>query len=253
MSCASVPSCCTFCLFFVRQRCFYFVSSVVLFSAPSLFSLAVCQARTFLGVFFGNYFKAVLPFPWPGVLASALPSPAPHATAHRLMEKCFEHNAYACVHRRAPAASKLNMQIILFSLSVSNRVYLPKNPIIADNYYPVSPVEFSTLTDRSSVRGNSSPVSQTHTQTCINIVAASQPKGILKALSRFFRCSDFCTFKHFHSSLGWGRFFIFFANFFFCLHWIQISVCFASVLDVARSSEACKCVRSSSKTEHFFR
>lgn len=138
--------------------------------------------------------------------------------------------------------SKLNMQIILFSPSVSNRVYLPKNPIIADNYYSVSTLEFSTLTDHSSLRGNSSPVSQTHTQTCINIVAASRPKGILKALSRFFRCSNFCTFKHFLSSLDCE------ISRFFCLDWIKISICFVSVLDVARSGEACKCVCSGSKT-----
>lgn len=183
------------------------------FSAFFVFSGCLCKPRTFI-LFFCNYFKAVLLLPWPGILASVFSfcTIVLHETAHRLTVKCFEYNAYVCPHRQATAVSKLNMQIILFSPSVSNRVYLPKNPIIPDNYYPVSPLEFSTLTDHSSLRGNSSPVSQTHTQTCINIVAASQPKGILKALSQFFRWSNFCTFKHFLSSLGCEISRFFFAN-----------------------------------------
>lgn len=49
---------------------------------------------------------------------------------------------------------RLNMPIILLSPSVSSKVYLSKNPIIPDNYYPACPLELSVLTDHSSLRGN---------------------------------------------------------------------------------------------------
>lgn len=72
--------------------------------------------------------------------------------------QCFPHyndrellwaKAYLCVHRRAYAVNKPNMQIVLFSTSVRNKVQLPKNPIIADNYYPEGFL-VSVLTDHCS-------------------------------------------------------------------------------------------------------
>lgn len=33
----------------------------------------------------------------------------PNATAHKMIKKCFEHNAYLCVHRQAQAVNKLNI------------------------------------------------------------------------------------------------------------------------------------------------
>lgn len=92
---------------------------------------------------------------------------SPSATAHKMIEKCFEHSAYLCVHRQAQAVNKLNMQIILFSPSVSNKVYLSKNPIMPDNYYPKSSLEVSVLTDHCSRHGNLSLLTRTHTLACI--------------------------------------------------------------------------------------
>lgn len=65
---------------------------------------------------------------WPCILLFGLCIP-PNATAYKMIEKCFEQNAYLCVQRRAEAVNKLNMQIILFSSSVSNKVYLSKTQL----------------------------------------------------------------------------------------------------------------------------
>lgn len=81
-------------------------------SVPSLhyFHLPMCKASACL--------KTELSFPWPWVLVfafsiSAPPPPLPPPpTAHKITEKCFEHNAYLCVHRQAQAVNKLNLQII---------------------------------------------------------------------------------------------------------------------------------------------
>lgn len=123
------------------------------FPPESSTPLAACQAWAFL---------RLLSFPWPCILVPPPPE---------MIEKCFKHNAYLCVHRHA-----LNMQIILFSSSVSSKVYLSKNPIIPDNYYPERPLEVSMLTDHSSQHGSSSlPIlTYTHTRACISSCCLNQ-------------------------------------------------------------------------------
>lgn len=190
-----------------RSRMFFLLSAMFSqkFSMPSLhyFLFWLC-VRLACG----------LSFPWPCILVCvcvpAFVSP-PNATAHKMIEKCFEHNAYLCVHRQARAVNKLNMQIILFSPSVSNKVYLSKNPIIPDNYYPECSLEVSMLTDHSSQHGNSTLLTHTHLHAYRCVVSTNRhPAGFLLI---FFLCSvsdNFCTFKHFVSSLDCeiSRFFL---------------------------------------------